>query len=155
MVSARKDGGLLARVLELNGIQPARGSTTRRGRQALLELITWSERGYDLAITPDGPRGPCYIVQDGVVSLAQLSGLAIVPVSYRLNWKIRVKSWDRFQIPLPFARCQVCLAEPIRVPRDASEEEREKLRQELEQRLRSITLDSWAEIPSGSADTVS
>jgi lysophospholipid acyltransferase (LPLAT)-like uncharacterized protein len=142
MVSASKDGGLLARVLELNGVQPARGSTSRRGRQALLELITWSERGYDLAITPDGPRGPCYVVQDGVISLAQLSGQPIVPVSYHLNWKIRVKSWDRFQIPLPFTRCQVSLAEPIRVPRDASEEEREKLRQELEQRLRSITLDS-------------
>jgi lysophospholipid acyltransferase (LPLAT)-like uncharacterized protein len=142
MVSASKDGGLLARVLELNGVQPVRGSTSRRGRQALLELITWSERGYDLAITPDGPRGPCYVVQDGVISLAQISGLPIVPVSYRLKWKICVKSWDRFQIPLPFTRCHVSLTEPIRVPRDASEEEREKLRQDLEQRLRSITLDS-------------
>lgn len=142
MVSASKDGGLLARVLELNGVQPARGSTSRRGRQALLELITWSERGYDLAITPDGPRGPCYVVQDGVISLAQLSGLPIVPISCRLSWKIQVKSWDRFQIPLPFGKCQVRLAEPIRVPREASDEEREKLRLELEVRLKSITLDS-------------
>jgi hypothetical protein len=141
MVSASKDGGLLARVLELNGVQPARGSTSRRGRQALLEMITWSQRGYDLAITPDGPRGPCYVVQDGVISLAQLSGLPIVPVSYRLNWRIRVKSWDRFQIPLPFARCQVNLAEPTRVPREASEEEREKLRREVEERLKSVTND--------------
>jgi lysophospholipid acyltransferase (LPLAT)-like uncharacterized protein len=142
MVSASKDGGLLARVLELNGVQPARGSTSRRGRQAMLELITWRERGYDLAITPDGPRGPCYVVQDGVISLAQISGLPIVPVSYRLNWKIRLKSWDRFQIPLPFARCQVSLTEPIRVPRDASDEERERLRKEVEDRLNSVTDDS-------------
>jgi len=142
MVSASKDGGLLARVLELNNVQPARGSTSRRGRQALLELLTWSERGYDLAITPDGPRGPCYVVQDGVISLAQISGLPIVPLSYRLNWKIRVKSWDRFQVPCPFARCQVSVGELVRVPREASDEQRERIRQELERCLKSITLDS-------------
>jgi lysophospholipid acyltransferase (LPLAT)-like uncharacterized protein len=142
MVSASKDGGLLARVLELNSVQPVRGSTSRRGRQALLELITWSERGYDLAITPDGPRGPCYVVQDGVISLSQISGLPIIPVSYHLTWKIHVKSWDRFQIPLPFGRCRVSIGEPLHVPREASEEEREKLRRELERRLESITRDS-------------
>ena len=57
MVSASKDGGMLSRVLELYDVQPARGSTSRRGRQALLELLRWAGRGYDLAITPDGPRG--------------------------------------------------------------------------------------------------
>src|SRR4029453_7004095 len=72
MVSASKDGGILARVLEHYRVQPARGSTSRRGRQALLELTTWAERGHDLAITPDGPRGPCYVIQDGVLSLAQI-----------------------------------------------------------------------------------
>ena len=65
-------------------MQPVRGSTSRRGPQALLELTSWSERGYDLAITPDGPRGPCYVVQDGIMSLAQLTGLPILPVSYHL-----------------------------------------------------------------------
>jgi lysophospholipid acyltransferase (LPLAT)-like uncharacterized protein len=142
MVSASKDGGLLASVLEWNGVQPVRGSTSRRGRQALLELVTWAERGHDLAITPDGPRGPCYVVQDGVISLAQLTGLPIVPVSYRLAWKIRLKSWDRFQIPLPFTRCVASVAPLVVVPREASDEEREGLRKVLEDRLRSITHDS-------------
>lgn len=141
MVSASKDGGLLARVLELYRVQPARGSTSRRGRQALLELITWAERGYDLAITPDGPRGPCYVVQDGVITLAQITGLPVVPVSYSLSWKIRVKSWDRFQIPLPFAKCVMRLAPTVAIPREASEEERERLRQEVEARLKAITVD--------------
>src|SRR6185295_11123120 len=105
--------GLLARVLELNGVEPVRGSTSRRGRQALLELVTWAERGFDLAITPDGPRGPCYVVQDGVIALAQLTGLPIVPVSYHLRWRIRLKSWDRFQIPLPFGPCIAYVGEPL------------------------------------------
>jgi hypothetical protein len=122
-------------------VQPVRGSSSRRGPQALLELTTWSERGYDLAITPDGPRGPCYVVQEGIMSLAQLTGLPIMPVSYHLNWKIRVKSWDRFQVPLPFSRCDVFFEKPIRVPRGASDAEREGLRQQLERTLRAISQD--------------
>ena len=141
MVSASKDGGLLASVLKYNGIQPVRGSTSRRGRQALLELTTWAERGYDLAITPDGPRGPCYVVQDGVTSLAQLTGLPVIPVSYNVSWKIRLKSWDRFQIPLLFAKCVVHFGEPLAVPRAATDGEREELRCELERRLMAITVD--------------
>jgi len=139
MVSASKDGGLLAAVLELFGVQPVRGSTSRRGQQALLELTSWAERGYDLAITPDGPRGPCYVVQDGVMSLAQVTGLPVVPFSYDLDWKIRPGSWDRFLIPLPFARCHMRLADPIYVPRDATDEQREQLRRQLEQTLKSIS----------------
>lgn len=141
MVSASKDGGLLARVLELFGVEPVRGSTSRRGPQALRELITWGERGYDLAITPDGPRGPCYTVQEGVMALAQLTGLPIVPVSCRLNWKIKLKSWDRFQVPLPFARCDIHVGGVVRVPREASDVEREALRQKVEQSMKAITQD--------------
>ncbi|MGA2863916.1 MAG: lysophospholipid acyltransferase family protein [Verrucomicrobiota bacterium] len=142
MVSASKDGAFLASILEYFKVQPVRGSSSRRGPQALLELRTWAERGYDLAITPDGPRGPRYVVQEGVMSLAQVTGLPIVPVSYHLNWGIRSNSWDRFQIPLPFARCEVFIGKPVRVPREASDAQREALRQDLEQILRSITKDS-------------
>lgn len=141
IVSASKDGGLLARILEHFGVEPVRGSSSRRGPQALRELISWGERGFDLAVTPDGPRGPCYVVQEGVISTAQLTGLPIVPVSYHLGWKIRAKSWDRFQVPLPFARCRIKTGPVLRVPREASDAEREALRQQLEQSLRSITAD--------------
>ena len=75
------------------------------------------------------------------MSLAQLTGLPILPFSYHLNWKIRPKSWDRFQIPLPFSRCELIVVEPIRVPREASDAERENLRQQLEQVLKSISRD--------------
>jgi lysophospholipid acyltransferase (LPLAT)-like uncharacterized protein len=141
MVSASKDGAFLTAILECFKAQPVRGSSSRRGPQALAELRAWAERGYDLAITPDGPRGPCYHVQDGVISLAKLTGLPILPFSYVLNWKLRVKSWDRFQIPLPFARCEVKLGKLVRVPRDASQTERESLRQQLEKTLREMSPD--------------
>jgi lysophospholipid acyltransferase (LPLAT)-like uncharacterized protein len=141
MVSASKDGAFLSAVLERFKVQPVRGSSSRRGPQALLELTTWAERGYDLAITPDGPRGPCYVVQEGIMSLAQITGLPILPASYYLSWKYRPKSWDRFQIPLPFARCEIRVAKPIRVPRDVSDSEREKLRLQLEETLRELSGD--------------
>ncbi len=141
IVSASRDGAVVARLLELFGVQPVRGSTSRRGPQALLELTTWAERGYDLAFTPDGPRGPRYVIQDGIIAVAQLTGLPIQPASYHLNWKIQAKSWDRFQIPLPFARVTVTMGEPIRVPREASSTERAALRKLLEERMRAITQD--------------
>ena len=141
MVSASRDGGLLARVLEHFSVEPVRGSSSRRGPQALREMISWAERGYDLALTPDGPRGPCYQVQDGVVSTAQLTDLPIIPVSYHLNWKFRPKSWDRFQVPLPFARCRIRTGDIVRVPREATESERETLRQRLEETMKAITED--------------
>jgi len=141
MVSASRDGGLLARVLEWFGVTPVRGSSSRRGPQAMLELTTWAERGHDLAITPDGPRGPRYVVQEGVIAAAQLTGLAILPASTHLSRKWQAKSWDRFQVPLPFSRCAVRLGTPIRVPRDAGEPEREACRRQLEESLRAITED--------------
>jgi lysophospholipid acyltransferase (LPLAT)-like uncharacterized protein len=139
MVSASKDGGFLTAILERFKVQPVRGSSSRRGPQALLELITWAERGYDLAITPDGPRGPRYVVQEGVMALAQLTGLPIIPVSYDATWKICVKSWDRFQIPLPFTHCEMNAAAPIFVPRGISDAERETLRQQVEQTLMKLS----------------
>ncbi len=141
LVSASKDGGLLAAILKCFGVHPVRGSTSRRGPQALLELTSWAERGYDLAITPDGPRGPRYVVQEGVMGLAQVTGLPIIPASYHLRRKVQAKSWDRFQIPLPFSRCEMAFGKPVWVPREASDAEREALRQQLEQTLKEISRD--------------
>jgi len=141
LISASRDGALLASVLERFGVQPVRGSSSRRGPQALLELTSWLERGYNLAITPDGPRGPRYVVQPGVVALGQVTGAPVIPVSYRASRKFTLRSWDQFQIPLPFSRCEIILGKPIYFPRAASDAEREVLRRELEEELRAITLD--------------
>ncbi len=139
MVSASRDGGLLARVLALFGVQPVRGSSSRRGPQALLEMVTWAERGYDLAITPDGPRGPRYQVQPGAVDLAALCGLPLIPVSYDLTRCRRLKSWDGFLVPLPFSGCRVRFGDPLEVPRALDDAARETYRAEFERRLLAIT----------------
>jgi lysophospholipid acyltransferase (LPLAT)-like uncharacterized protein len=139
LVSASKDGGLLAAILQRFQVHPVRGSSSRRGPQALLELTTWAEDGYDLAITPDGPRGPRYSVQEGIMALAQLTGLPIVPFSCHAQWKFQAGSWDRFQIPLPFSRCEMNSARPILIPRDISDAEREVLRKQLEQTMKELS----------------
>lgn len=139
MVSASRDGGLLARVLGHFGVQPVRGSSSRRGPQALLELTTWAERGYDLAVTPDGPRGPREVVQEGVVALAQLTGLPIVPAICSARWRYVARSWDRFQVPIPFSRCDAVVGRVFHVERDADSEKREALRAGLQQCLREIS----------------
>lgn len=141
LVSASRDGAFLSAILERFGVQPVRGSSSRRGPQALLELTSWANKGYDLAITPDGPRGPRYAVQEGVMALAQLTGRTILPVAYNLRWKLQLKSWDRFQIPLPFTRCDVRTGRPMRIPRETSEPDRRRLREELQTEMDRITED--------------
>lgn len=141
LVSASKDGALLSAIFQRFGVQPVRGSSSRRGAQALMEMTTWAERGYDLAITPDGPRGPRYVMAEGVIALAQVTGLPLVTGSYHLTRKITLKSWDQFQVPLPFTRCDVHIGRVFVVPRDLTDAAREQLRREVEADLRIITHD--------------
>jgi lysophospholipid acyltransferase (LPLAT)-like uncharacterized protein len=141
LISASKDGAFLEAILNRFGVQAARGSSSRRGPQALLELTSWAERGFDIAITPDGPRGPRYIVQPGVMSLAQLTGLPIVPFGFYAHRKIQIKSWDAFQIPLPFSRVDLSLGVPVHVPREATDAQREQIRLQVEQALKKISPD--------------
>lgn len=141
LVSASRDGGLVARVLELFGLIPIRGSTSRRGGPALREFVAAARAGHDISLTPDGPRGPKYYLQPGAIASAQITGLPIVPVGYHLSWKKSLRTWDGFQIPLPFSRCDLQFGAPFRVPADADAETRERLRQELEGILRGLVRD--------------
>lgn len=138
LVSASRDGGLLARVMELSGVVPIRGSSSRRGPQALRELVRAGTGGLDLALTPDGPRGPRHVVQPGVIAAAQLTGFPVIPAAVDVRPRLTLRSWDRFEVPLPFARCRVTFDRPIRVPRDG-DVDRESLRSELEERLRALS----------------
>jgi lysophospholipid acyltransferase (LPLAT)-like uncharacterized protein len=139
LVSASKDGEILARVLSKFDVICVRGSSSRRGKQALRELTRLVQEGYDAGITPDGPRGPKYQAQHGVISLAQLTGAPIMPVSYSLAWKITLRSWDAFMIPLPFSRATLQLGSPLTVPLDADERTREDKRLALENMLMSLS----------------
>jgi lysophospholipid acyltransferase (LPLAT)-like uncharacterized protein len=141
LISASRDGAFLAYILKKFQIEPVRGSSSRRGQQALLEATTWLEKKFHVAITPDGPRGPRYKIQEGVIALAQLSGAPILPVSAFVRSKFCLRSWDGFQIPLPFARCEIRVGQLLYVPRETSEAERERLRQQLEGAMHAITTD--------------
>jgi lysophospholipid acyltransferase (LPLAT)-like uncharacterized protein len=141
MISASRDGAFMASLVEPFGVVPIRGSSSRRGPQALLEATTWMEKNYSIAITPDGPRGPAYKVQEGIIHLAQLTGRPIIPMSNYTRRKITLRSWDRFQIPLPFARCVLRYGPPFWVPRDATAEARQQLCLDLEKAMMEITKD--------------
>ena len=139
LVSRSRDGECVSRILQRFGVHVTRGSSSRGGAQALLEIARQVHRGYHAALTPDGPRGPRYEVQPGVVALAQQTGATILPVTYSARWKKVLRSWDSFLVPLPFSRVVVIYGEPISVPAGASSAVFQAKRQEVEVRLRQIT----------------
>ena len=139
LVSASKDGEKLAHVLSRFNLLCVRGSSSRRGKEALQELTRLIGEGYDVGITPDGPRGPKYHCQDGVITLSQLTQAPIIPVSYDLSRKITVNSWDAFMIPLPFTRATLRVARPLNLPPDADASLRENKRLELENILKNLS----------------
>ncbi|MEI6083117.1 MAG: lysophospholipid acyltransferase family protein [Verrucomicrobiota bacterium] len=136
LVSASKDGAKLVRVLEKFDLICVRGSSSRRGTEALLEMTRYVNDGYDAGITPDGPRGPKYHAASGVISLAQVTGAPIIPFAWNVTWKITLKSWDAFMIPLPFSRATLRIGAPLSVSRD---EDRESKRLELESVLKFLS----------------
>jgi lysophospholipid acyltransferase (LPLAT)-like uncharacterized protein len=139
LVSASKDGEFAVGVLEKFDLKCVRGSSSRRGSEAMRELTRLMQEGYDAGISPDGPRGPKYRVAPGIISLAQLTGAPIVPMSYDVAWKITLKSWDAFMIPLPFGRARLRVAPPLVVPAEADDRQREDKRLELENVLKSLS----------------
>ncbi len=139
LVSASKDGEKLARVLSKFDLICVRGSSSRRGKQALREMTNLVNDGYDAGITPDGPRGPKYHCQDGVIALSQITQAPIIPVSYDVSRKITLNSWDNFMVPLPFARATLRIGAPMTVAADASDEQHEQKRLELENVLKSLS----------------
>jgi hypothetical protein len=103
----------MARILKRFGFTFVRGSTTSGGLMALRGLIKAARDGYSVAITPDGPKGPIFKVQPGIVYLAQKAGVPVIPVACALSRKKILRSWDRYQFPLPFGRIQAVYGEPF------------------------------------------
>src|SRR5437879_11760815 len=119
LASRSRDGEIVARYLSRFGLDSVRGSTSRGGREAGRALVAAVRRGRDIAVVPDGPRGPRGQLQPGVVTLAALTGAPIVPLAVAARPALRLRSWDAFMIPWPFARCAVVFGPPIPVARDA------------------------------------
>jgi lysophospholipid acyltransferase (LPLAT)-like uncharacterized protein len=138
MTSRSRDGEYISDVLKGFGFKVVRGSTSRGGEAAVMEMTARLAEGLDAAIVPDGPKGPCYKVQPGVIMLSQISGLPIVPASYDSTRKKRLKSWDRFIIPAPFSRGVFIYGDPLYIDRDADDEMRENARIKLEELMRGL-----------------
>jgi lysophospholipid acyltransferase (LPLAT)-like uncharacterized protein len=109
LTSASRDGAYLAEFVRNFGVGAVRGSTSRRGSAALLDLVRKLSEGYDICITPDGPRGPRYSLGPGAVLLAQLCKVPLMPllIEYSSYW--RLKSWDGFAIPKPFSKVEITI----------------------------------------------
>lgn len=138
IISKSKDGDIQTHVFENLGFKIIRGSTGRGGERALIESIRELRKGATMAITPDGPRGPSQVVQGGVLLMAKKAGALLVPVGISAKPRALASSWDRYMIPLPFARCVMNFGEPIRVPSDASDDEVEQIRLQLQAEINRL-----------------
>ena len=139
MTSRSLDGEYIARVIERLGYVPIRGSSSRGGQRALLEMQTYVSSGMGAAFTIDGPRGPRYVAKRGPIQLAKATGIAITPFYVAVERKWVLNSWDRSVIPIPFSRALVQVAPKIYVPRDADEETMEARYNEMQSALERIT----------------
>jgi len=117
LVSEHGDGEYITRVIERHGFDTVRGSSTRSGIKGLKGLIRAAREGHDLAITPDGPRGPARRFKPGALVAARVTGLPIIPLAAGASSAWRLESWDRFLIPRPFSRIRIRYAPPLWIPR--------------------------------------
>jgi hypothetical protein len=139
LVSWHRDGELVTRIMQRFGMDPTRGSTSSGGTRALHSLLKKVKQGYDIAFTPDGPKGPARVAQEGIVQTARLAGLPVVPVGIAARRKRNLKSWDAFLVPLPFTRVVFAYGEPVRVPREATGGELEACKAAVQRGLEEAT----------------
>lgn len=129
LISASRDGELIARTMGHFGFEAVRGSSNRGAAQAVKEMLRIARSGSSLAITPDGPKGPRHIPKAGVIEVARRTGLPVVPFSFACSHGHRFASWDRFLVPFPWGRGVYVYGEPLFAEEDESTE---AFRQRLE-----------------------
>ena len=139
LVSPHRDGQMVGKAIERFGHRAVLGSTTRRGVSAFKNLLKAHQSGDDLVIVPDGPRGPRYKVQIGVIELAKLTGRPIVPLSFSASKKKVFNTWDQFLFPYPFSRGVFIWGEPVYVDPHGDRAHLEERRLLLEKRLNDLT----------------
>jgi len=138
LISASRDGDMIADVTRRFGFDVVRGSSSRMGASALLELSEVLASGRDVLITPDGPRGPAYELGPGIIFLAQKTGAPVVPVNMEYSSCWRVKSWDRFIIPQPFSKVRVIIGQSERIKSTSTEKQFEAERLRLQSVMMSL-----------------
>ena len=135
MISQSRDGERIAHTVEQVGFRPVRGSSSRGGMRALLQMVRLLRGPVACCHVVDGPRGPRGEVKPGLILLAQRSGAVLFPVLYATRHKWQAGSWDRMQVPLPFGRVVARFLAPREVPQELESEAAEALRLEIEQEL--------------------
>jgi len=138
LISASRDGDLLADAVQRFGYDVVRGSSSRLGASAILQLTQVLASGRDVVITPDGPRGPAYELGPGIIFLAQKSGARVLPINLEYSRCWRLGSWDRFIVPWPFAKVRVLINRPHRVGPTATPEEFEAERLALQNAMMAL-----------------
>jgi hypothetical protein len=138
ITSENFDGEWIAGIIERFGYGTARGSSSRGGRKALLQLTRDMAAGKPAGFTVDGPRGPARVAQPGAVWLAKATGNPVLPFHLETDRHWTLKTWDRTQIPKPFATVALVVGEPFHVPADADDEGVESARRLLEERLHAL-----------------
>jgi lysophospholipid acyltransferase (LPLAT)-like uncharacterized protein len=132
LTSASRDGTTLATAMSMFGLGAIRGSSSRRAVSALIGMKKALREGFDVCVTPDGPKGPRYEVQPGVIKIAQATGAEIIPIHIRYGSAWRLKTWDLFVIPKPFSRVSIVFDKPHRIPPDLDNDGFEATRIALE-----------------------
>jgi lysophospholipid acyltransferase (LPLAT)-like uncharacterized protein len=138
ITSENFDGEWIAGIIERFGYGTARGSTSRGGRRALLQLARDLAAGKPAGFTLDGPRGPARVAQPGAVWLSKATGNPVLPFHLEASRYWTLNSWDRTQIPKPFSTVAIAMGEPFQVASDADEQGLERARVTLEERLRTL-----------------
>jgi len=148
MTSQNVDGEGIAQCIQRFGFGVARGSSSRGGFRALAQLVRDIRHGKDAAFTIDGPRGPRYVAKQGPILLAYKTGAAVFCFHISMKHTIQLRSWDEFQIPLPFTRALVLQGEPIWAPPDSSEEALRNLHAKMQQTLDDLRVrgDEWCKL---------
>ncbi len=154
ITSENFDGEWIAGIIERFGYGTARGSTSRGARKALLQLRRAMAAGRSTAFTLDGPRGPARVAQPGAVWLARATGQPVLPFHIEADRQWTLRSWDRAQIPKPFATVAVSIGEPLYVAAEADEAGLEAARLALEARLRALEIRARRLLEAGAGETV-
>lgn len=140
LVSPHHDGRLIVQILAKFGIGNINGSTNKKSTEAAIELMRNLQQGNSIAIIPDGPRGPSMKLSMSPIFYAQKSGKPIMGITYSIaGSKIATKSWDRMLIPLPFHKGMYAITKPVFIPADATAEELENYRKQIETTLNELT----------------
>ena len=142
MISQSRDGEFISRIVDMLGTVPVRGSSSRGGSEALSKLKELASSGYKICHLVDGPKGPFGVVKPGLLRIAQVAGIPIVPTITSAQKRWVLKSWDKFMVPKPFSRVIIRFGDAIYVAPDLNEEQMEEKRLLVEQRLKELYEDT-------------